>query len=260
VAALSAFVFVLVGSVSTGAKPLSRTARTGQAKSAARAPIRPAHGKPYVPTLGDWEGRVNGFPASFALLSVPRFQQFGRPPYGFTDVVMLRPASCPPSSVRYSEETITGGRPAVVRRGGSFTLEQFGFSGGLLGASSAVLMGSYTISGHCSGRLIWQMHPANRAKVLDGAWRAHFSDGESSSFEVQAGGRLAVHIALPSGLRSCGGPTGAVDLFIGARGNAAIQPAQLSVGLHFSRNTATGAMSVPGATCAHPSLRMTASR
>jgi hypothetical protein len=263
VAALATFALVLVGSTSTGAKPLSSgTARAAKAKPpAAKALIRPAHGNPYVPTLGDWEGKVNGFPASFALLSVPKFHQLGRPPYGFTDVVALRPASCPPSSVRYSEETITGGRPAMVRRGGSFTLERFGFSGGLRGASSAVVMSSYTSSGgRCSGRLVWQMHPAKRARVLDGTWRAHFSDGESSTFDVQAGGRLATRIALPSRLHGCGGPTGALDLFIGARGNAAINQAKLSVGVHFAERTATGNLSVPGASCRHPSLTMTASR
>jgi hypothetical protein len=247
VAALAGLAIVLVGSASSGAKPHPK------------ALIRPAHGKPYVPTLGDWEGKVNGFPTSFALLSVPSFKQFGRPPYGFTNVVMLRPRSCPISTVSYSEETITGGRPAMIRRGGSFTLERFGFSGGLLGASRAVVFGSYSSSdGRCTGRLRWQMHPADRARVLDGTWRAHFSDGESSTFEVQAGGRLAAHITLPGRLSACGGPTGALDLFIGARGNAAIRERKLSVGLHFSQSTANGNVSVPGAKCAQPSLTLTA--
>jgi hypothetical protein len=258
--ALVAFVLVLVGSASTGARPLS-SGTTPAAKanpSAATAPIRPAHGKPFVPRLGDWEGTVNGFPASFALLSVPRFQaQFGRPPYGFTDVVLLRPATCPARPALHTEETITGPGAGMIRRSGSFLLQRFSFSGSLQGARSALLMGSFA-GGHCSGRLIWHMHPADRAIVPDGTWKAHFSDGESSTFSVVAGGRLASHVVVPTGLHGCGAPTGAVDLFIGARGNAAIQTKGLSAGLHFSSGSATGRLSVPGASCSQPSLTMTA--
>jgi hypothetical protein len=264
VSAIAAFALAVVGSIPTGAQPRPAAAHaSATSPPAAKTPIKPVHGAPFVPKLGDWEGRANGFPVSFELLSVPRFKtKLGLLPYGFTNMVVLEPNGCPPNPGDYSEDAVTGGQPATLGRHGGFVLTRFGFDGGLAGTRSALLAKSYRLSsgGRCSGRLVWHLHPANRAAVPDGRWKAHFSDGESSAFTVLAGGRLATKIALPHALARCGGPVGALDVFIGARGNAAFTQSKLQLGVHFSGASATGKLSVPGASCRHASLTMTASR
>lgn len=264
VTAIAAFALALVGSIPTGAQPRSAAAHASATSPPAdQTPIKPVHGAPFVPKLGDWEGRANGFPVSFELLSVPRFKtKLGLLPYGFTNMVVLEPNACPPNPGHYGEDSITVGHPATLGRHGGFALTRFGFGGGLRGTRNALLEKTFKLSsgGHCSGRLVWRLHPANRATVRDGRWKAHFSDGESSTFTVQGGGRLATKIPLPKALARCGGPVGAVDAFIGARGNAAFTQAKLELGVHFSGASATGKLSVPGASCRHASLTMTASR
>jgi hypothetical protein len=259
-AAVTALGLTLAGATSTGARSLlSRTAHAAKAHS---TPITPAHGARFVPQLGDWEGRANGFPASFELLSVPRFQTLHHlPPYGYTDLAVLEPNSCPPSAGRYSESSIALGSPLEFGRRGGFGLTPVGFGGGLQAAHSALLETNFRVGSgqHCSGRLVWHLHPANRIAVRDGRWKARFSDGETSTFNVHDGGRLATRLRLPHALEHCGGMFGALDAFIGARGNAGVSQAKLDLGMHFSGSAATGRLSVPGASCLHPSLTMTAS-
>lgn len=260
-AAATGLVVTLVCAASTGARQvLSGTSSTAKAGAAATStPITPAHGPKFVPQLGDWEGSVNGFPVSFELLSVPRFQtQRHLPPYGYTDIVALEPSGCPPSAGHYSEDSIAVGHAVAFGGRGGFSLTPVGFGGGLQGARSAVLDTTFRPSPGCSGRLVWHLHPANRGAVPDSRWKVRFSDGESSTFRVKDGGRLATKIRLPQGLARCGGPLGAVDVFIGARGNAAVVQAKLNMGLHFSGPTAKGKVAVPGASCHRPSLKLTA--
>jgi hypothetical protein len=245
-----------------GLAPVSTTASTRAAGArnaagvAAATPIHPAHGKAFVPALGDWEGTVGGFPASFRLLSVPRFQtKFSRLPYGYSDMVMLRPASCPPRPGHYNENVIAGIQPASVGAHGDFGLRHLGIGGGLRGRRRAVLNAS-----GCSGRLVWHLHPAHRAPVRDGRWKTHFSNGASGHFKVRSGGRLATDIAIPASLGKCGGPVGAVDLFIGDRGNAAVHQAKLTLRMHFKRARATGKLTVLVHKCEHKTVGITAFR
>jgi hypothetical protein len=260
IAAVTALGLILVSAASTGARSLrSRTAHAAKPHS---TPITPAHGARFVPQLGDWEGRANGFPVSFELLSVPRFQTLHHlPPYGYTDLTVLEPNSCPPSAGRYSESSIALGSPLEFGRRGGFGLTPVGFGGGLQAARSALLETNFRVDSgqHCSGRLVWHLHPANRIAVRDGRWKARFSDGETSTFSVHDGGRLATRLRLPHALEQCGGLVGALDVFIGARGNVAVAQAHLDVGMHFSGGTAKGRLAVPGASCQRPVLTMTAS-
>jgi hypothetical protein len=263
-AAVATLGLSLSGAPPTGARPLSgATGRAATAGAAARStPITPAHGAPFVPRLGDWEGRVNGFPVSLEILRVPRFQTVRHlPPYGFRNLVALEPSTCPPSAGRYSEVSIAVGTAGSLGRRGSFGLTPLGFGGGLKSAASAVLETTFRVSSSqdCSGSLVWHLRPANRIAVPDGRWRARYSDGESSAFTVRDGGRLATKLRLPAALAACGGPIGAVDVFIGARGNVAVSEPEVDLGMHFSGAAATGRFSVPGATCHRPPLTMTAS-
>jgi hypothetical protein len=243
--------------VSTAAASPAPTPAGAEVAAAAR--IRPPHGKPFAPAVGDWEGTAGGFPASFKLTNVPSFRvQLGLPPYGFSNLVTLNPDSCPARSGRYSEDALTSAHPSPVKRQGGFGLERFGFAGGLTGARRALLVRRFKVGG-CSDRLTWHMHPAHRAPVRDGRWKVHYADGESGSFRVESGGRLAVHIVIPASLGKCGGPVGASDLFIGPRGQAAIHQAKLSLVMHFKRQTATGKVSDPARKCVRP-LGLTASR
>ena len=212
--------------------------------------ITPQRGKPYVPALGDWEGTVNAYPASFSLLSEPGFaRRFGSPAYGYQDLVLLVPDKCPPSASNYLENLLTVGQPSPVRRHGSFGLTH-GFEGGLAGARSASLAARYHVSsGGCQGKLTWHMRPAKRRVVQDGTWRVQFSDGESGKFKVIAGGRVAASITLPTELKPCGGPFGAIDLFIGPSGTVNVTQPSLRVSASFSRARATGQLSIIGGTC-----------
>ena len=221
--------------------------------------ITPQTGKPYVPTLGDWEGTVNGYPASFSLLSEPGFaQRFGTPAYGFENLVLLVPNRCPPSSSDYLEDLLTLGQASPVRRHGGFGLTQ-GFAGGLDGARSASLSAGYQVaSGGCQGKLTWHMHPAKRRAIQDGTWSVRFSDGESGKFEVIAGGRLVTSMHLPAELKPCGGPYGDVDLFIGSGATVKLTQPSMRVSMSFTRTRATGQLSVVGGTCSNSRFPLSA--
>jgi hypothetical protein len=222
----------------------------------AQAPtINPGQGKPFVPTLGDWEGTANGFPASFSLVHTNRGGVRG---YGINDVVALRPNGCPTASYRYSEAVIQSKLGAPLGSGGSLGLSRFGFGGNFVGARSATMSGRYR-SGSCSGKLSWNMHPAKRTLVQAGAWRVRFADGESGSFNVLASGRLASSIEVPSALTSCDGVTGAVDLFIGTSGLAKVSQPNVHASIQFGRRSATGVFNAGGQGCADGPFHFTAS-
>jgi hypothetical protein len=217
----------------------------------ARAPIR-AHGHRIVAVVGDWEGTANGFPASFALVYNPRLATHGRPPYGFQDMTLLEPGSCPVASARYTEAVISA-RPALtpLAGGGRFPLESLGVSGIVTGSTSATLIAAYSFlaepgaAAGCSGRLVWSMHPAHRRSVADGTWRVTFGDGETSTFAVGAGGRLATGISSPANAPGCNEQVGGADVFIGANGSAGfVEPNGFSLSMAFARTTATGTLAV----------------
>jgi hypothetical protein len=150
---------------------------------------------------------------------------------------------------------------AAIRAGGSFGLGVYGFGGGLSATRQATLSATARVQsgGGCTTKLRWRLHPALRRSVSDGTWKLHFSDGESETFRVQSGGRLATSIRLPTELARCGGPFGAVDLFIGPTGKATISQPKLNMLIDFSRRSATGQITVPGG-CAHPHFPLRATR
>ena len=226
---------------------------TGPVSPAPKPTITPPGGAPFLPTLGDWEGTANGFPASFQLLYDPHSSS-----YEFKDMVLLQPNGCPVSSWHYSEGLVSPHRLRTLRRDGTYGLTNAGLGGGLTGPHSALLTHSYNAgSGSCSGALKWKLHPAQRRTVQDGTWKLQFADGESKKFTVLAGGRLATSIGLPSELASCRGPSGAVDLFIAANGQARVSQPDVAVSLKFSATSASGEITVPGGSC--PRFTMTAS-
>ena len=112
---------VLLASAAVG---YAQTVR--QASPAARAPITLRSGKSFRPTLGDWEGTINGLPASFDL---SYGQTSGAARYGLDDLVALRPTGCPAiaghdtadvlaSTVRHAarRERVARSEPVQVRR------------------------------------------------------------------------------------------------------------------------------------------------
>jgi hypothetical protein len=239
----------------SAARPAARHAETSS------LPTIQAHkGKAFVPTLGDWEGTVNGFPASFQLrhdTSLP--QRAGRPQYGLTHIVVFRPDACPASSVRYSEAVVDGQLSSQLGSWGSLGLSHFGFGGGFTGRRSATLSSHYKLKA-CSGQLTWNMHPANRGQVNTGAWAVKFNGGATGKFTVLAGGRLATAFEIPAALTSCNGLEGAVDAFIAPNGTAKISNSVLSLTMQFSRRTATGQLNSGGSGCASGPIKFTATQ
>jgi hypothetical protein len=216
--------------------------------------IQPYGGTAFVPTTGDWEGIVNGFPASFSLRLVTRN---GIPGYGLNDVVALHPSTCPSAQSVYAEAVIRSKRSSVVGPAGSLGLSGVGFRGGLTGRRSATMSARFH-SGSCARSLRWHMHPAKRLRVGDGSWTIRFGDGESGTFHVLAGGRLATAIHLPAVVTRCNGAVGAVDLFIRPSGVATLSGATVHSSIRFSDETATGKMSAGGRGCTGRSVSLTA--
>ncbi|HXD65984.1 MAG TPA: hypothetical protein VNV17_15280 [Solirubrobacteraceae bacterium] len=236
--------------------PSSPASATHPAKPTPPA-IVPSHGRPFVPVQGDWEGTANGFTASFNLvLDAVRQQRAGVPQYGIQDLVMLRPLACPPDPVHYGESIIGGRLPAVLGGHGALGLSRFGLGGGFTGRRAATLEGRYSLPS-CRGTLTWHMHPAVRRTVANGSWMLRYSNGEHSTFHVQAGGRLATAIRLPAAIAACNGLEGTLDVFIGNRGGSSITQSGVSLRLRFANGKATGTLSASG--CKGGPLRVTAS-
>jgi hypothetical protein len=217
--------------------------------------IHPRHGQPFAPALGDWEGQADGFPASLRLVLDRRA---GVPGYGIGDVVLLRPRSCPTASDSYSVTPIQPSRPVPVGGHGGLGLTDFALGGSFTAARSATLS-AQTSDGSCSDRLTWHMHPTRRSAVTDGAWRLQFTDGESSTFRVLSGGRVAAPIKLPAALKRCNGVSGDVDLFIGASGRATISYPNVRVWMQFGRRHATGRVNAGGRGCSGGPIHLSAS-
>jgi hypothetical protein len=240
------------------ATPTGSTPAAG--KPAQRSPghpsppsVHPRRGKSFVPVQGDWEGSAGGLSASFELTL---HSAHGTAAYGIKNLVILRPGGCPLNGSRYTESILGGRLPSPVGRFGSLGLSRFGLQGSFGGARSATLLTSYHLSG-CHGTLIWHMHPSTRTAVADGAWTAHFADGESSRFTVQAGGRLATTIGLPHTLLQCNGLAGAFDMFIGRDGRARVTNSGVTLTLRFAGSKATGTLSAKR--CSRSGSKMTAS-
>jgi hypothetical protein len=239
----------------SAARPTTRRAQTSS------LPTLQAHtGKAFVPILGDWEGTVNGFPASFLLrydTNLP--QRPGRPQYGLTHIVALRPNACPASSVRYSEAVVDGQIASQLGTWASLGLSPFGFGGGFTGRRAATLSSHFSLKS-CSGELTWNMHPASRRVVNTGAWSVKFSGGATGKLTVLAGGRLATGFGIPAALTTCNGLEGAVDAFIAPNGTARISDSVLSLTMQFSRRTATGQLNAGGSGCAGGPIKFTATQ
>jgi hypothetical protein len=234
--------------------------------TAPRAPIVSSGHRPFVPRLGDWEGAVEGYPASFELVYQPGNLAFHLPPYGFADMATIMPASCPPTPNRYVESVIGEHELTPLGPGGSFPLASDGITGGLRGSESASLSRKFDTGREgsargCRGTLTWVMHPASRRTVQDGSWTLRFGDGESEPFTVLAGGRLASGIAFPSVLAHCGGPFGNVNLFVSPSGAAAVreQAGQFAMSLRFTGADAASGQLRASKRCGAFHLAMTAS-
>ena len=201
-------------------------------------------------TTGDWEGIAGGFPASFELSYVPSDAAYpGYAPYGYGNLVLLEPSTCPFERYSYAEETVGAGGSYPVHANGSLGLRSYGIFGGLTGTRTAKL--SMRIdSPPCRRTFVWRMHPAHRLAVYDGTWRLRFADRESQTFKVSAGGRLATGFGVPQAVSNCGGPVGGFDLFVPANRVATLTtPHQFAVKLTFLRKIASGQITVPGSSC-----------
>jgi hypothetical protein len=251
-----------VSAITAFALPGLSTARPAAAGShSSSLPTITAHkGKAFVPILGDWDGTVDGFPASFQLRYDPSLpQRAGTPQYGLMHVAVLRPNACPSSSAHYGEAVVDGQTASEIGTWGSLGLSRFGLGGGFTGRRSATLSGRFSLPS-CSGQLIWNMHPASRPQVDDGTWNVKFSGGATGKFTVLAGGRIATSIGIPTTLTACNGLQGAVDVFIAPNGTAKISNSVLSLTIQFSRRTATGKLNPSGSGCAGGPIRFTASQ
>jgi hypothetical protein len=229
-------------------------AATHEVVSAALPPISAPGQGPFVPRVGDWEGTVGGYPASFELVYEPTYVAFGGPPYGYEDLTTVDPDSCPLAANRYSVGVVGEDDVTPMGVGGSFPLAGEGITGGIVGSSSATLSSSFdtgtgTGGAACRGTLMRAMHPATRRTVDDGAWTLRFADGESQTFTVSAGGRLAIGIDFPAALGRCGGPRGNVNLFIAAGGAASVRGPRGAYALRLSFtgvNRASGRITAAG--------------
>jgi hypothetical protein len=232
---------------------------------ARHAPIISSDQRPFVPTVGDWEGTVEGYPASFQLIYEPANFALHLPPYGFEDLATLTPSSCPLAANKYVEAVIAESELTPLGPGGSFPLASDGIAGGVHGPKSATLSrqfdtGAGVRANGCRGTLTWAMHPANRQSVRDGSWTLRFADGESEPFTVSAGGRLAEGIAFPAAVAHCGGPFGDINLFIAPSGTATMrEPGGLfAASLSFTGANASGRFTA-SKRCGAFHLAMTAS-
>jgi hypothetical protein len=247
--------------------PLAAMGAHAPAVSANGAPITsPGHGR-FVPKVGDWEGTVGGYPASFELAFEPSYLAFGLPPYGYQNLTTVVPDSCPTAPDRYSVGVIGEHDVTPLGVGGSFPLARDGITGAISGPSSAALSRRFDTSGGsakpgCRGALTWAMHPAVRQPVDDGAWALRFAGGETQAFSVSGGGRLALGIVFPASLGRCGGPQGDVNLFIGPGGAASVKRPHgaLALRLGFTgATTATGQVTARTERCGAFHLAMAAS-
>jgi hypothetical protein len=259
---LLAAVLAMVTASTTSARPLRAAAPASRVLAAQPAKptppaVHPTHGRPFIPIQGDWEGTANGFAASFDLVvDAVHQQRAGVPQYGIQDLVMLRPFACPPDPAHYRESILGGRLPSVLGDHGSLGLSRFGLQGEFDGTRSATLQGGYTLPS-CHGMLTWHMHPAVRHTVANGTWTVRYASGEQSSFQVQAGGRLATAIRLPRAIASCNGLQGTLDVFIGTQGGSAITQSGVTLRLRFANGSAKGTLSARG--CKGGPLRVTAS-
>lgn len=254
--AVAIVIAALALSASALAQPSSAGARRG------RLPIDPPGHRPFVPATGDWEGTANGFPASFELAYQPRnASRYGLPPYGFGDLVLLGPGSCPVAASSYAEEIISNHAITPLRGGGSFGLARDAVTGPMRArVSSEFAVPPGFGSPGCRRRLTWRMHPAHRRPVRDGQWRLLFSTGEIDSFTVDGGGRVAEHIALPVKFAQCGGALGGVDLFVAHDGvaNRADPKTRVGIRLRFGLRTARGTITAATRSCGRVTLGIAA--
>ncbi len=247
----------------TAAAPVGATA-TAAARSPAKAPaalptVQPKTGPAFVPVLGDWEGTARGFAASFQLTYDPALRRRrGVSRYGISHVVVLSPNACPVRASADGAEMIGGPTPGAIGGFGSLGLTPFGLAGALTGARTATLSQAIALPA-CRGTLTWHMHPEQRRPVQDGRWTAHFAHGQTESFTVAAGGRLAVSLRLPPLLTACNGLSGAINLFIGPGGLAAYAGASVDARVSFAGASAIGTLDAPGAGCPGGPIRFTAS-
>jgi hypothetical protein len=249
----------LGASAAHSASPSTSTTPVARAVPAPR-PIMSRTGKPFIPVLGDWEGTVNGNPASFQLGYDTSFHRpNGLPSYGVGRVVAFLPSTCPAVASYHSESLINGAMSNNLGRYGGLGLSRFGFGGLFTGKRSATLTHGYAVKS-CRGRLTWHMHPSNRLPVTTGGWKLQYTGGQSAAFSVGAGGRLAAAIPLPRALAKCNGARGAVDLFIEPSGRASISQSSLvRLSMRFSKRRASGQLNAGGRGCAGGPIRFTAS-
>ena len=245
----------------TTSSKTTTASRSTSAPGPATPLIRPRTGHAFRPKLGDWEGTVDGFPASFQLSydrSLP--QHAGVPQYGLSHIVMLRPAGCPPNADHYAETIIDGQTPGEIGGFGTLALTRFGIDGSFTGARTATFSTGYATSSSCTGHLIWHMRPAVRHTVDDGAWSARFRDGETERFAVMAGGRLATGFTLPRLMTACNGLSGGLDVFIGASGTARYAGTTLLATIRFGARSASGTLNAAGHGCPGGPVRFTATQ
>lgn len=241
---------------------LAAAGASGHAALLSRAPIVSGNHR-YVPATGDWEGTADGFGASFELLYEPGYAVYGSRvvQYGFEDLTVVQPAACPISPGQSGQEIIANHHISPVFAGGYLHAGKAGVYGGLTGARTAKLWVNFRRaqvpgSPGCRRTLIWHLHPAHRRPVQDGLWKLRFSDGETGSFTVAGGGRVASGLAFPQNF-TCG--LGGINLFIGPDGHSFYGDASVNVALRFAQRSASGTMSGGAGTTSPCRLGMSAS-
>ncbi len=219
--------------------------------------MRPPHRRPYTPVLGDWEGIAEGMPISFRLVYRPKYLAVHDAPYGYEDLVLVRHGfnaeepGCAPAYSGTSQEGSADGIVSPIAASGIFESPGFSAKGGLTGPRSAVFqreesalpIGRYGQA--CRRVITWHLHPAHRLPVADGEWTLKFASGETETFRVLAGGRVASGIGLPSMPPECGAPAGGVELFIAAGGSSSHEEPEYAtkIEITFSGSSASGQMS-----------------
>lgn len=237
-----------------------RDAHLNRRRAARRVAIRPPHGRPFLPALGDWDGSASGYPLSFELLYRPAIGRlYHRSPYVFSDVTLVLPQvssqtpGCPASGV--AGESFDEGLLEPLGSGGRLVLPEKNVHLAIIGPRSARVSIDATypaaagFPAACNRTFTGTLHPARRSAVRDGTWTLRFQGGASSTFTVTGGGRLVSGVEVPA---ACGlAMPGSLVLFIEPDGRASsAQAGVYAMSLDFTTSgSASAQLSLGGGQC-----------
>jgi hypothetical protein len=240
-----------------------------------RPSIQPSGRTPFVPSAGDWEGRVGALHASFSL--VPASSDAvgaGASAYAVADMVIQVPSDCPAStsSATDADFLVFPDTPALaIAPDGTFPFAATPLRGWLSAAGRAVALapfGKGRRNPRCTGTLRFSMTPGQRRTVDDGTWTVAGGDEAGATFTVTASGRVVNGLPLGAVVPACpdgsGTPfNGMAAMFVKPGGNAVESVTgpngKLQIKLAFGgADTASGSFTATKKGCMSGTLTFTA--